>query len=132
MLDDLRLAVERAPEKYDLSSVEVIVYGWNALSPALAETLTRICGGRVQLVGIFGQTEAIACHRFWPNRWPDIHRRTAPQQNYVGVPTPLLGAAVMGEDGELIDAGISWTIEPSVREQLHNYMKRLKLSVAGC
>jgi acyl-CoA synthetase (AMP-forming)/AMP-acid ligase II len=104
MLDDLRRAVERTPEAYDLSSIEVIVYGWNALSPALAESLTRICGGRVQLVGIFGQTEAIACHRFWPNRWPDIHLRTAPQQNYVGVPTPLLGAAIMDENGELIDS----------------------------
>jgi acyl-CoA synthetase (AMP-forming)/AMP-acid ligase II len=105
MLDDLRLAVERTPEAYDLSSVEVIVYGWNALSPALAESLTRSCGGRVQFVGIFGQTEAIACHRFWPNRWPDIHRRTAPQQNYVGIPTPLLGAALMDESGDLIDDG---------------------------
>ncbi len=103
MLDDLRLAVERSPEAYDLSSVEGIVYGWNALSPALAESLTRSCGGQVQFVGIFGQTEAIACHRFWPNRWPDLHRRTAPQQNYVGIPTPLLGAAVMDENGELID-----------------------------
>jgi acyl-CoA synthetase (AMP-forming)/AMP-acid ligase II len=103
MLEDLRLAVERTPEAYDLSSVEVIVYGWNALSPALAEALTRICGGRVQFVGIFGQTEAIACHRFWANRWPDIHRRTAPQQNYVGIPTPLLGAAVMDQNGKLVD-----------------------------
>jgi acyl-CoA synthetase (AMP-forming)/AMP-acid ligase II len=103
MLDDLRRTVERTPEAYDLSSVEVIVYGWNALSPELAQSLTRICGGRVQFVGIFGQTEAIACHRFWPNRWPEIHRRTAPQQNYVGIPTPLLGAAVMDEKGDFID-----------------------------
>jgi acyl-CoA synthetase (AMP-forming)/AMP-acid ligase II len=104
LLADLARTVEAEPGRYDLTSLEVIVYGWNAISPALCRRLTGLCGGRVEFVGIFGQTEAIACHRFWPSRWPDIHERTAPQLNYVGIPTPLLGAAIMDEAGELVPA----------------------------
>jgi acyl-CoA synthetase (AMP-forming)/AMP-acid ligase II len=54
----------------------------------------------VQFVGIFGQTEAIACHRFWPSRWPDLHRRTAPEINYVGIPAPMLGSTVLDAKGQ--------------------------------
>jgi acyl-CoA synthetase (AMP-forming)/AMP-acid ligase II len=71
--------------------------------------LEKHCGELVTL-GIFGQTEAIACHRFWPSKWPEVHRRTAPAVNYVGVPSPLLasdvvdetGAPVRGEPGEAV------------------------------
>jgi acyl-CoA synthetase (AMP-forming)/AMP-acid ligase II len=105
LLADLARSVEADPDRYDLSSLEVIVYGWNAISPDLTKRLTELCGGRVQFVGIFGQTEAIACHRWWPNRWSDLHERTSPGQNYVGVPTPLLGAAIMDEAGQLIGDG---------------------------
>jgi acyl-CoA synthetase (AMP-forming)/AMP-acid ligase II len=101
-LEDLAREVTAHPDAYDLSSVEVIIYGWTAMSPDLAATLTRLCGGRVQFVGIFGQTEAIACHRFWPNHWPELHARTAPESNYVGIPTPLLGATVVDAKGETL------------------------------
>ncbi len=37
---------------------------------------------------ILGQTEAIACHRFWPDKWRETFLRTAPDLNYVGVPEP--------------------------------------------
>jgi acyl-CoA synthetase (AMP-forming)/AMP-acid ligase II len=105
LLADLVRCAEGDPDRYDLSSLEVIVYGWNAISPGLTKSLTELCGGRVQFVGIFGQTEAIACHRWWPNRWPELHERTSPGQNYVGIPTPLLGAAMMDESGQLIGDG---------------------------
>jgi acyl-CoA synthetase (AMP-forming)/AMP-acid ligase II len=98
-LADLARVVEADPGRYDLSSLEVIVYGWGAMTPELVATLTRLCGGRVEFVGIFGQTEAIACHRFWPNRWSELHARTAPRTNYVGIPTPLLGATVVDAEG---------------------------------
>jgi acyl-CoA synthetase (AMP-forming)/AMP-acid ligase II len=100
LLSELAQQAESRPDTYDLSSVEVIVYGWGALPPELADRLTALCGGRVQFVGIFGQTEAIACHRFWPTRWPELHRRTAPATNYVGIPTPLLGSTLVDENGE--------------------------------
>ncbi|HZZ46572.1 MAG TPA: AMP-binding protein [Pseudonocardia sp.] len=101
-LGDLARHVESRPGAYDLSSVEVIIYGWGAMPPELTDRLTTLCGGRVQFVGIFGQTEAIACHRFWPSRWPELHRRTAPETNYVGIPTPLLGSIVVDESGESV------------------------------
>ncbi len=99
-LKDLAREVSAHPTDYDLSSVEVIIYGWSAIDPGLADQLTQQCGGRVQFVGIFGQTEAIACHRFWPGRWPELYRRTAPETNYVGIPSPLLGATVVDDKGE--------------------------------
>ena len=98
-LEELAGVVDADPMRYDLSSLTAIVYGWSALSPGLVVALERICGPDVRLVGLFGQTEAIACHRFWPERWPDLHRRTAPEVNYVGLPGPLLGAVIVGPDG---------------------------------
>ncbi|MEV1294417.1 AMP-binding protein [Pseudonocardia sp. NPDC049635] len=94
----------------DWSSVTTLVYGWGALAPSLLESLERRCAPGMTAVGIFGQTEAIACHRFWPSRWPDTHAATAPSVNYVGVPSGLLasdvvdatGAPVRGEPGEAV------------------------------
>jgi acyl-CoA synthetase (AMP-forming)/AMP-acid ligase II len=83
----------------DVSALEVLVYGWGALAPATLDELVKHCGDLVTF-GIFGQTEAIACHRFWPTKWPDLHRRTAPAVNYVGVPSPLLSSEVVDETGE--------------------------------
>jgi acyl-CoA synthetase (AMP-forming)/AMP-acid ligase II len=65
-------------------------------------TLKQLCGDELVAVEIFGQTEAISCHRFWPDKWPDIYRRTAPQHNYVGVPNPLLASTVMDESGTML------------------------------
>ena len=83
----------------DASSLRVVVYGWGALEPAVLEGLKRRAGDRVRAMGIFGQTEAIACHRFWPDRWEETYRRTAPAVNYVGVPHPLLASMVADTDG---------------------------------
>lgn len=102
-LEDLAREVTGSPDSYDLSSLSVIIYGWNALRPELVETLASVCGGSVEFLGIFGQTEAIACHKFWPNQWPELHARTAPQTNYVGRPSPLLGSTVFGEQGQSLE-----------------------------
>ncbi len=83
----------------DVTSLGVLVYGWGALAPPTLDALERHCG-EIVTVGIFGQTETIACHRFWPSRWPDVHRRTAPALNYVGVPSPLLASDVVDETGK--------------------------------
>jgi acyl-CoA synthetase (AMP-forming)/AMP-acid ligase II len=99
-LAELAREVEAHPGEYDLSCIEVVIFGWTAIEPSLADRLTALCGGQVQFVGIFGQTEAISCHRFWPGRWPELHRRTAPEINYVGVPAPVLGSTVVDENGD--------------------------------
>lgn len=101
-LGELAREVAQRPDAYDLSGIEVVIYGWGAMPPALVETLNEVCGGRVHCVGIFGQTEAIVCHRFWPSHWSELHNRTAPAINYVGLPAPLLGAAIMDPTGEIV------------------------------
>jgi acyl-CoA synthetase (AMP-forming)/AMP-acid ligase II len=105
----LSAELEARPD-LDVSALQVLVYGWGALDPALLERLEKRCGGELVTIGIFGQTEAIACHRFWAGKWPDVHRRSAPAVNYVGVPSPMLasdvvdetGAPVRGEPGEAV------------------------------
>jgi acyl-CoA synthetase (AMP-forming)/AMP-acid ligase II len=83
----------------DARCLKVIVYGWAALPPAVLASLKRHCGDDLLVFEIFGQTEAIACHRFWPDKWPQVYERTAPQQNYVGVPSPLLASTVLDPFG---------------------------------
>jgi acyl-CoA synthetase (AMP-forming)/AMP-acid ligase II len=89
-----------ARSELDVTSLTTLVYGWGALAPEMLDRLSARCAPGFVTVGIFGQTEAIACHRFWPTRWPDVHRRSAPAVNYVGVPSPLLASDVVDELGE--------------------------------
>ena len=84
----------------DARSLQVLVYGWGAVEPAVRSRLQQLCGDQFILMGIFGQTEAISCHRFWPDVWEDTYQATAPLLNYVGIPNPLLGSTVMDPDGQ--------------------------------
>lgn len=96
--------IDSRPE-LDLTTLTTLVYGWGALAPPLTERLeARMAQGFVTL-GIFGQTEAIACHRFWPTRWPRVHSRTAPAVNYVGVPSAMLASDVVDETGNPVRGG---------------------------
>ena len=87
---------------YDPRSLKVMVYGWAALPPGVLASFKRMCGDGFTAVEIFGQTEAISCHRFWPDKWPEVYRRTAPEHNYVGIPNPLLESTVMDELGTML------------------------------
>jgi acyl-CoA synthetase (AMP-forming)/AMP-acid ligase II len=84
----------------DARSLKVIVYGWAALPPATLASMKQHCGEDLLVFEIFGQTESIACHRFWPDKWPELYARTAPKQNYVGVPSPLLASTVLDPEGQ--------------------------------
>ncbi|MFP5109458.1 AMP-binding protein [Neobacillus sp. C211] len=90
-------------DQYAPGSLKVIVYGWSALSPDYTEKLKELCGRDLVTFEIFGQTEAISCFRFWPDKWPEIHEKTAPAVNYVGVPNPLLASIIMNESGNVIN-----------------------------
>ncbi len=79
----------------DARGLTVIVYGWAALDPAVLASMKRHCGEDLLVFEIFGQTESITCHRFWPDKWPELYARTAPQDNYVGVPSPILASTVL-------------------------------------
>jgi acyl-CoA synthetase (AMP-forming)/AMP-acid ligase II len=83
----------------DPRSLRVIVYGWSALPPPVLASMKRHCGDELTVFEIFGQTESISCHRFWPDRWSELYARTAPQENYVGIPSPILASTVMDAEG---------------------------------
>jgi acyl-CoA synthetase (AMP-forming)/AMP-acid ligase II len=92
-------AVLTARPELDARSLTVIVYGWAALPPATLASMKRHCGEDLCVFEIFGQTESISCHRFWPDEWPELYAATAPQDNYVGVPSPILASTVLDADG---------------------------------
>ncbi len=98
MLRSIDAVLSEGPE-LDVTSLKVAVYGWAALPPATLDSLKRHCGPDLLAFEIFGQTESISCHRFWPDKWPELYARTAPQLNYVGLPSPLLASMVMDLDG---------------------------------
>jgi acyl-CoA synthetase (AMP-forming)/AMP-acid ligase II len=89
---------------YNLRSLKVIVYGWAALPPATLQILKERAGADLVVVEIFGQTECISCHRFWPDKWPEVYERTAPEHNYVGVPNPMLASVVVDAWGESLES----------------------------
>jgi acyl-CoA synthetase (AMP-forming)/AMP-acid ligase II len=94
-----------AHPELDVSSLTTLVYGWGALPPSVIERLEKRCAPGFVTLGIFGQTEAIACHRFWPTRWPDVHARSAPALNYVGLPSGILASDVVDESGDPVRDG---------------------------
>lgn len=98
MVGALDAVLTRRPE-LDAGSLTVIVYGWAALPPATLASLKGHCGDDLLVFEIFGQTESIACHRFWPDKWPQLYARTAPEHNYVGIPSPMLASSVMDPFG---------------------------------
>jgi acyl-CoA synthetase (AMP-forming)/AMP-acid ligase II len=93
-------------ERSDLNahSLSVIVYGWAALHPKVLASMKNHTREDLVVFEIFGQTESISCHRFWPDKWPDLYAATAPQDNYVGFPSPILASKVIDAEGnDLID-----------------------------
>ncbi|MCO7221425.1 class I adenylate-forming enzyme family protein [Klenkia sp. PcliD-1-E] len=81
------------------SSLRVVVYGWGAVEGGVRASLTASCGEQLTLMGIFGQTEAISCHRFWPATEEAKVAAAGTSLNYVGIPNPLLSSIVMDVDG---------------------------------
>lgn len=101
-LDRLARVAEEEPDGVDLRTLRVALYSWGAMAPSLHERLRRHCGDQLQVVAVFGQTEAMSCFRFWPAQDPELFAATAPQVNVVGRANPLLGAAIMDPDGEFV------------------------------
>lgn len=102
MLKALQIELDERPR--ELPDLTMAVYGWAALPPSVLKGL-RHHAPALDVVEIFGQTESISCHRFWPAKWPEVYEATAPQQNYVGIPSPLLASRVVDLEGRpLVDA----------------------------
>lgn len=102
MVNALADALTADQVRYDPRSLRVLVYGWAALAPGTVARLKRLCGEELQPMEILGQTEAISCHRFWVDQWRETFLRTAPEQNYVGLPSPLLAARIVDEQGNTL------------------------------
>jgi len=81
------------------SPLRVLVYGWGAVEAGVRSSLQASCGDDLSMMGIFGQTEAISCHRFWPDTEQEKVRAAGTSLNYVGIPNPLLSSIVMDVDG---------------------------------
>ncbi|QIX53624.1 AMP-binding protein [Rhodococcus sp. DMU1] len=86
----------------DVSACTMVVYGWGAMPPRTLDRLRARFGTQVHVLGVFGQTESIACHRFWPSKWPEAYAATAPSINCVGVPSPMLSSDVVDIDGNSV------------------------------
>jgi acyl-CoA synthetase (AMP-forming)/AMP-acid ligase II len=99
MLQQLAAALEADPS-LDAASLTIAIFGWAALPPSTLAALRERIGPRFQVCEILGQTESISCHRFWPDKWPELYQRAAPEQNYVGYTNPLLASRIVGADGE--------------------------------
>jgi acyl-CoA synthetase (AMP-forming)/AMP-acid ligase II len=99
MLQQLAAALETNPE-LDASSLTIAIFGWAALPPSTLAALKQHIGEHFQVCEILGQTESISCHRFWPDRWSELYKRVAPEQNYVGVTNPLLASRIVDAAGE--------------------------------
>lgn len=91
---------------HDLSALTTAVYGWAALPPPVLDGLHEFAPN-LSAVGIFGQTEAISCHRFWVDRNEELWRETSPVHNYVGVPSPMLASRVVDLDDAPLDGTVN-------------------------
>lgn len=85
-------------------SLRSIIFGWAPLNPPDYDRIKIILGADVRPFEIIGQTEVCCGHRFWLDNHLSLYRSTAPLDNYVGEPHPLIGAIISTSDGEIIRA----------------------------
>jgi acyl-coenzyme A synthetase/AMP-(fatty) acid ligase len=87
------------PATYDLSSITSMFYAWAPLDPKSFKAFEALTRPNLVCWELIGQTECLAPHQFFLNRHRELFEATAPAQNYVGVPAPLLGSTVVDADG---------------------------------
>ena len=105
-LEEMVVAVDEDPARYDLSSLTSILWAWAPLRPGTAQILRELCGN-VQLVEILGQTESLSSTRFRFGEQAGIADDAAPIVNRVGLPNALLSAALVQADGSFVPVGDS-------------------------
>jgi acyl-coenzyme A synthetase/AMP-(fatty) acid ligase len=92
-------AVDETPFAYDLTHLTVMYFGWAPLAPGSLAAFRRLCSDKLKVYEIIGQTEAVACHRFFIDRHVGMYLREAPAVNHVGKPSPIMAATVFDDDG---------------------------------
>ncbi len=98
-VEDMVRAVGETPFAYDLTSITVMFFGWAPMAPGSLAAFRRLCNPDVKVYELIGQTETVACHRFFIDRHAELYLREAPTVNHVGKPSPISAATVMDEDG---------------------------------
>lgn len=104
MLEQLDVELRQDPS-LDAGSVTSILHSFAPLRGESYAAVKDTIGADVLVVGVVGQTEMCIMHRFWIGADEDLHARTAPRENYVGLPHPLTAAAIMGADGGIKKPG---------------------------
>jgi acyl-CoA synthetase (AMP-forming)/AMP-acid ligase II len=103
MLEALAQELRAGRGELDASALKVAVFGWTAIPPELVDELKELTSDELTVVEILGQTEAISCFRFWPDKWPETFAANAPAQNYVGVPNPMVASKLVDEEGNTVE-----------------------------
>ncbi|MEZ5076799.1 MAG: AMP-binding protein [Solirubrobacterales bacterium] len=106
MLDEIAAEARKVEDELDFSALSVVVFGWTAIPDRLVAELKRLSSEQLTLVEILGQTEAIACHRFWPDKWPETFAANAGEKNYVGVPCPMVASKIVDEGGRALEGTV--------------------------
>ena len=91
---------EAADER--MPTLTVGIFAWRSMAPTLRTRLEAVVGGPVELVEILAQTEALSGVRFSLRQSEEVFAATAPEQNVVGVPNPLVAADVVDADGNTV------------------------------
>ncbi len=104
MLEHLDAELRRDP-RLDAGSVTSILHSFAPLRAESYASVKDSMGADVLVVGVIGQTEMCIMHRFWIGADEELHARTSPQENYVGLPHPLTAAAIMDADGSIKKPG---------------------------
>ncbi len=112
-VEKLVAAAEERPGDLDLTSLTVVLFSWGAIRPDLFPRLRAAAGEQVQMVEVFGQTEAQSCFRFWPAAHPERAAESFDGVNHVGLPTPILAADIHDADGASL-AGVAGTAGEAV------------------
>ncbi|GAA4901886.1 acyl-CoA synthetase (AMP-forming)/AMP-acid ligase II [Actinomycetospora succinea] len=99
-------AALRAAPHLDAGSLTSVVHGFAPLHPAAYRSLRETLRRPIAVTEIIGQTEICCCHRFFLDEHEDLYERSAPQQNYVGLPHPLMASAIADADASGTGEGV--------------------------
>jgi acyl-CoA synthetase (AMP-forming)/AMP-acid ligase II len=97
---ELMVGAAEADPAVDLGSLKLGMFAWGAMHGDVARRLRALCGEELQLLEVFGQSEAMSCFRFWLDEHPEKVEASGGVVNHVGVPNPVLAADIQTADGE--------------------------------
>lgn len=107
------LTVER--DDYDLSSLNVVFWGWGSIDPAVLARFTDELGLEIVFAEMNGQTECVTDTTFWKDEHREKFERHAPERNYIGEPAPMYSVVAIDEEAEVVPNGVTGVFEKAMR-----------------